>query len=239
MFLGDASTLLSVLNRRLPELGLVRYVCTETSWIESVLFWTDIRVGTSEIVLLQSNITVNYIKRKSDYVHEPISRTGLESIWRKMIELEILAMAFNPYEGMMAKISPTATPFPYRADNLWKIQCMPNSISWVTTCMEEMRQDIARMQTQRAAEATTPASIDINLPTSIDADPSQSNPMNSQPDSYARAEIDQMVEEIYRILGAAEERLDKRCDDIYFPWDITISSFTSQTEAMQREIVEI
>ncbi|CAF2106063.1 unnamed protein product [Brassica oleracea] len=122
MFLGDASTLLTVLNRRLPELGLVRYVCTETSWIQSVLFWTNIRVGTSEIVLLQSNITVNYIKRKSDYVHEPISRTGLESIWRKMIELEIPAMAFNPYEGMMAKISPTATPFPYRADNLWKIQ---------------------------------------------------------------------------------------------------------------------
>ncbi|KAG2255287.1 hypothetical protein Bca52824_074581 [Brassica carinata] len=130
MFLGDASTLLSVLNRRLPELGLVRYVCTETSWIESVLFWTDIRVGTSEIVLLQSNITVNYIKRKSDYVHEPISRTGLESIWRKMIELEISAMAFNPYEGMMAKISPTATPFPYRADNLWKIQ-------YVTTWRED------------------------------------------------------------------------------------------------------
>ncbi|KAF3562416.1 hypothetical protein DY000_02016438 [Brassica cretica] len=122
MFLGDASTLLSVLNRRLPELGLVRSVCTETSWIQSVLFWTDIRVGTSEIVLLQSNITVNYIKRKSDYVREPISRTGLESIWRKMIELEIPAMAFNPYEGMMAKISPTATPFPYRADNVWKIQ---------------------------------------------------------------------------------------------------------------------
>ena len=85
--------------------------------------------------------------------------------------------------------------------------------------MEEMRQDIARMQTQRAAEATTQTSIDRNLPTSIDADPSKSNPIKSQPDSYTRAEIDQMV----------EERLDKRCDDIYFPWDITISSLTSQT----------
>ncbi|KAF2588095.1 hypothetical protein F2Q70_00038645 [Brassica cretica] len=40
-------------------------------------------------------------------------------------------------------------------------------------------------------------------------------------------------------LGAAEEKLDKRCDDIYFSWDITISSLTSQTEAMQSEIVEI
>ncbi|KAF3567029.1 hypothetical protein DY000_02014266 [Brassica cretica] len=107
-------------------------------------------------------------------------------------------------------------------------------ISWLTTCMKEMRQDIARMQTQRTAETTTPASIDRNLPTSIDDDPSQSNPMKSQPDSYTRAEIDQMVEEIYRTLGAAEERLEKRCDDIYFPWDMTISSLTSQTKAMQR-----
>ncbi|KAF2592740.1 hypothetical protein F2Q70_00043249 [Brassica cretica] len=113
--------------------------------------------------------------------------------------------------------------------------------------MEEMRQDIAIIQTQRAAKATTPASIDINLPTSIDRDiptsidddPSPSNLMKSQPDSYTRAEIDQIVEEIYRTLGAVDERLDKRCDDIYFPWDITISSLTSQTEAMQGEIVEI
>ncbi|KAF2607625.1 hypothetical protein F2Q68_00044072 [Brassica cretica] len=127
--------------------------------------------------------------------------------------------------------------------------CLPEhaSINWLTTCMEEMRQDIARKQTQRAAKATTPASIDINLPisididipTSIDDDPSPSNPTKSQPDSYSRVEIDQIVEEIYRTLGAAEERFDTRCDDIYFPWDITISSLTSQTEAMQREIVEI
>ena len=117
-----------------------------------------------------------------------------------------------------------------------------DSISWLTTCMEEMRQDIASMQAQRAAKATTPASIDRNIstsididfPKSIDDDPSPLNPMKSQPDSYTRAEIDQMVEEIYKTLGAAEERLDKISDDIYFPWDMTISSLTSQTKAMQR-----
>ncbi|KAF3589104.1 hypothetical protein F2Q69_00030427 [Brassica cretica] len=116
----------------------------------------------------------------------------------------------------------------------------------LTTCMEEMRKDIASMQAQRAAKATTPASIDKNIPTSIDRDlpksiddePSPLKPMKSQPDSYTRAEIDQMVEEIYRTLGAAEERLDKRCDDIYIPWDITISSLTSQTESMHNEIVD-
>ena len=80
-------------------------------------------MGTWEKVLLERNETLMYIKRKSDYVLEPISRTGLESIWRKMIELETpTAIAFNPYGGMMANISSTATPFPYRAGNLCKIQ---------------------------------------------------------------------------------------------------------------------
>ena len=37
-----------------------------------------------------------------------------------------------------------------------------DSISWLTTCMEEVRQDIARIHTQRVAEATVPASIDRN-----------------------------------------------------------------------------
>ncbi|KAL0759684.1 hypothetical protein Bca101_075834 [Brassica carinata] len=76
LFLGDASTLLSILNRRLPELSLITFL-----------------------------------------------NRFQESIWRKMIELETpAAIAFNPYGGMMAKISPTATPFPYRAGNLCKIQ---------------------------------------------------------------------------------------------------------------------
>ncbi|KAF3557376.1 hypothetical protein F2Q69_00013037 [Brassica cretica] len=43
-----------------------------------------------------------------------------------------------------------------------------DSISWLTTCMEEMKKYIAIIQTQRAAEATAPASIDRKISTSID-----------------------------------------------------------------------
>ncbi|KAF3593856.1 hypothetical protein DY000_02021297 [Brassica cretica] len=114
-----------------------------------------------------------------------------------------------------------------------------DSISWLTTCTEEMKQDIARIQTQCAAEATAPASIDRKISTSIDDNLTHSNPMKSQPNSYTRAEIDQLVEEIYRTLESAEERLDRRCDDIYFPMDLTMSSLTSQIEAIHRELIEI
>ena len=48
-----------------------------------------------------------------------------------------------------------------------------------------------------------------------------------------------MVEGIYRALETTEERLDGRCDDIYFPMDLTISALTSKVEAIQGELVEI
>ncbi|KAF3508755.1 hypothetical protein F2Q69_00005890 [Brassica cretica] len=54
-----------------------------------------------------------------------------------------------------------------------------------------------------------------------------------------REEIDQSVEGIYRVLETTEERLDRRCDDIYFSMDLSISALTSMIEAIQGELVEI
>ena len=54
-----------------------------------------------------------------------------------------------------------------------------DSISWLTTHLEEMRQDIANVQTQCAAEEIAPPSIDRNVSTSIDTVPSPSIPTES------------------------------------------------------------
>ncbi|KAF2530822.1 hypothetical protein F2Q70_00029947 [Brassica cretica] len=62
--------------------------------------------------------------------------------------------------------------------------------------------------------------------------------MKSQPDFHTRTEIDQLVEGIYRTLQTIEERLDRRCYDIYFPMNLSISGLTSKIEAMQGELVE-
>ena len=40
-------------------------------------------------------------------------------------------------------------------------------------------------------------------------------------------------------MDTAEERLDGRCDDMFFPMDLSISALTSKIEAMQGELVEI
>ncbi|KAF3580226.1 hypothetical protein DY000_02030666 [Brassica cretica] len=136
-----------------------------------------------------------------------------------------------------------------------------DSISWLTTCMEEMKKDIARIQNatgtaqQALIDRRQPQSIDsrqsplldrhhhasINnrLAASIDTNPPRPHKIKSQPDFQTREEIYQLVEGIYRALETTEERLDGRCDDIYFPMDLTISALTSKVEAIQGELVEI
>ncbi|KAF3603104.1 hypothetical protein F2Q69_00035170 [Brassica cretica] len=103
---------------------------------------------------------------------------------------------------------------------------MNDIISWLTTFMEEMRQDIAKIQ--HAADRHQPASIDRHHSTSIDDDPKNSHSMKSQPDFHTKAEIDQLVEEIYRTLETTEDRLDRICDDIYFPMDLSMNALTSK-----------
>ncbi|KAF3586979.1 hypothetical protein F2Q69_00029453 [Brassica cretica] len=115
----------------------------------------------------------------------------------------------------------------------------------LTTCMEEMRQDIARIQRATDVSWSTsidrhqPALIDDRLPASVDENPPHSHTMKSQPDFHTREEIDQLVEGIYRALETTEDRLDRICDDIYFPMDLSINALTSNIEAIQGELVEI
>ncbi|XP_028759395.1 berberine bridge enzyme-like 8 [Neltuma alba] len=127
LFLGDSKRLLSIMNESFPELGLKQSDCIETSWLQSVLFWTNINITEpAEILLDRTPQSLNYLKRKSDYVKEPIPKQGLEGIWKKMIELEDTILYFNPYGGRMAEIPASATAFPHRAGNLWKVQYQAN-----------------------------------------------------------------------------------------------------------------
>lgn len=128
LFLGDANRLMDVMAKFFPELGLKRGDCMEMSWIKSVLYWANFDNKTSEDILLNRHSdTVNFGKRKSDYVQTPISKDGLEWIFNKMIELGKTGFVFNPYGGRMSEIAASETPFPHRAGNLFKIQY---SVNW-------------------------------------------------------------------------------------------------------------
>ncbi|KAK7260389.1 hypothetical protein RIF29_26393 [Crotalaria pallida] len=128
LFLGNAEKLLSIMNESLPELGLVDGQCKEMSWIDSTLFWYNYPIVTSIDVLLErQSKSEKFLKRKSDYVQQPIPRIDLEGIWQKMMELGKLALTFNPYGGRMSEISEMETPFPHRVGNIYKIQY---SVNW-------------------------------------------------------------------------------------------------------------
>ncbi|XVF26286.1 hypothetical protein REPUB_Repub14bG0003000 [Reevesia pubescens] len=102
--------------------------CTEVSWIDSVLWWANFDLGTPPTALLDRNLNdADFLKRRSDYVHTPIPKDGLESLLKKMIELGKVRMVFNAYGGRMNEIKASETPFPHRAGNLYKIQY---SVSW-------------------------------------------------------------------------------------------------------------
>lgn len=127
MFLGDAERLLPLMESNFPELGLQKNDTTEMRWIESVVFWVGMPKGTPIEALLNRTYSKSYLKRKSDYVKQPISKKDLESLWKLMTEIGEVGMTWNPYGGKMNEISETETAFPHRAGNLYKIQY---SVNW-------------------------------------------------------------------------------------------------------------
>ncbi|KAK3188751.1 hypothetical protein Dsin_028312 [Dipteronia sinensis] len=128
LYLGDSNSLVSLLAKEYPELGLKKENCLEMSWIDSVLWWGNFDNGTNPDVLLDRNLdSSSFLKRKSDYVQKPIPKSSLNLLWKKMIELGKPGLVFNAYGGRMNEIASTETPFPHRAGNLYKIQY---SVNW-------------------------------------------------------------------------------------------------------------
>ncbi|XP_022716514.1 berberine bridge enzyme-like 13 [Durio zibethinus] len=123
LFLGDAERLLQVMEQSFPELGLTRKDCIETSWIKSVLYIAGYPSNTPPEILLQGkSLFKNYFKAKSDFVRAAIPVTALEGLWKRLMEEDSPLMIWNPYGGMMSKISESEIPFPHRKGTKFKIQ---------------------------------------------------------------------------------------------------------------------
>ncbi|XP_019158898.1 PREDICTED: berberine bridge enzyme-like 15 [Ipomoea nil] len=136
LFLGGADRLLQVMEQSFPELGLTKHDCIEMSWIESILYIAGFPTNTPPEVLLDGKpLFKNYFKAKSDFVTKPIPQTGLEGLWKRLLAEDSPLTIWNPYGGMMANISESATPFPHRKGVIYKIQYL--------TLWEEMDDEAA------------------------------------------------------------------------------------------------
>ncbi|KAG5384412.1 hypothetical protein IGI04_035882 [Brassica rapa subsp. trilocularis] len=51
--------------------------------------------------------------------------------------------------------------------------------------------------------------------------------------------VDQITSKLYKAIDTLEDLLEKRCDDIYFPFDVKISGLDSQSEWLQKEVKAI
>ncbi|KAM5587363.1 berberine bridge enzyme-like 8 [Rosa sericea] len=128
LYLGNAEKLEALMGERFPQLGLKHEDYVEMGWIESVLYWSNYPIGTSADTLLERiPQSEKFLKKKSDYIQEPMSKAGLEGLWNKMMELKKPVLTFNPYGGKMSEIPELDTPFPHRAGNVYKIQY---SVNW-------------------------------------------------------------------------------------------------------------
>lgn len=127
LYLGRASGVLKIVQNNFPELGLVKQDCLEMSWAKSALWFAgDVGFPKGESLeqLLNRDLAPKlYIKAKSDYVQEPISKSGLQQIWKRLLEIEQGAtnLIMTPYGGKMSTFSEGATPFPHRIGNLYML----------------------------------------------------------------------------------------------------------------------
>nr|XP_027096260.1 receptor kinase-like protein Xa21 [Coffea arabica] len=87
-----------------------------------MLWWYNYKIGTAkEVLLRRAYDQLIFLKRKSDYVQNPIPKDGLVSLFKKMVQLGKIGLVFNPYGGRMSEIPENEIPFPHRAGIIFNL----------------------------------------------------------------------------------------------------------------------
>ncbi|KAF3553098.1 hypothetical protein F2Q69_00013004 [Brassica cretica] len=121
-----------------------------------------------------------------------------------------------------------------------------NNVDWLSTRIDLLQQDLDTIRNKDPQPAT---SIDICTVTSIDSKfaamedrfrrASLDGKKSTEQLPYTAAEVDQITSKLYTYIDTIEERLEKRCDDIYFPFDARLGGLDSQAEWLQKEVKSI
>ncbi|KAE8736445.1 hypothetical protein F3Y22_tig00000002pilonHSYRG00261 [Hibiscus syriacus] len=115
IFLGSTDELVSLMEEKFPELGIVKEDCFEMSWVESNLYATYSNSATLLNKTGKSALSNSFFKAKSDFVKQPIPEAALEGLWPKFYEeeSESAVMILVAYGGIMDGILETESPYPH------------------------------------------------------------------------------------------------------------------------------
>ena len=103
----------------------------------------------------------------------------------------------------------------------------------LSTQMMNVQRDIGKLNDQHNFQEAGSTSIDRFRMTSLDG----KKPTEHLP--YTAAEVDQITSKLYIAIDNMGERFEKRCDDIYFPFDVKLSGLDSQAEWLHKEFKAI
>ncbi|KAF3585567.1 hypothetical protein F2Q69_00030052 [Brassica cretica] len=108
----------------------------------------------------------------------------------------------------------------------------------LSTQMMKVQRDIGTLNDQHDFQEECSTSIDRFHRASLDVkliifqEPTEHLP-------YTAAEVDQIPSKLYTAIDTMDDRFEKRCDDIYFPFDVRLSGLDSHAEWLQEEVKAI
>uniref|UniRef100_M4FAT5 Uncharacterized protein n=1 Tax=Brassica campestris TaxID=3711 RepID=M4FAT5_BRACM len=103
----------------------------------------------------------------------------------------------------------------------------------LSTQMTNVQKEIGKLNDQHGFQEEGSTSIDRFRRTSLDG----KKPTEHLP--YTADAVDQITSKLYKAIDTLEDRLEKRCDEIYFPFDVKIIGLDSQAEWLQKEVKAI
>nr|GMC85849.1 berberine bridge enzyme-like 18 [Ipomoea batatas] len=116
-YLGRSEALLAMMQKEFPELGVTKSDLTEMSWINTVTYHYPV----DSLLNRSFNLKQRSFKIKSDYAKRPFTPQIFQGMLELFKEEDINGpnMQLVPYGGIMDEISPSETPYPHRAGNLF------------------------------------------------------------------------------------------------------------------------
>ncbi|KAF2610164.1 hypothetical protein F2Q70_00012038 [Brassica cretica] len=176
------------------------------------------------------------LKTLVDDTYQPLNR-GYNELFRSMAEMRTYIESKQHILEKEATTSPSID-----ANKATSIDVKPHT-SQIPAEPESLAEkknewEIAYINTKINDKDQQPAtSIDICTITSIDskftamedrASLDVKKPTEHPP--YTAAEVDQITSKLYTAIDTMEDRFEKRCDDIYFPFDVRLSGLDSHAE---------